>query len=88
MIYNKKCIYNFRLLYLYINLQIKFLIIMGFINLGFIYNKNTISLYKIIEYDLPYQNYNSIIFLRIHKQKRFIFSFYNKYNTPYIKYNT
>lgn len=69
MIYNKKCIYNFRLLYLYINLQIKFLIIMGFINLGFIYNKKTISLYIIIKYDLPYQKYNSIIFLRIHKQK-------------------
>lgn len=45
MIYNKKCIYNFRLLYLYINFQITLLIIMEFINLGFIYNKNTISLY-------------------------------------------
>lgn len=45
MVYNKKCIYNFRLLYLYINFHITLLIIMGFINLGFIYNKNTISLY-------------------------------------------
>lgn len=45
MVYNKKCIYNFRLLYLYINFQITLLIITGFINLGFIYNKITISLY-------------------------------------------